>query len=551
MPFTTINGVTGLDNVQPLYDREAPWKIWALFEIWMGGTGGHKFIPKVKDYVVDTDTNVWYIVDHLDPVTMIPTLRELFKNNVSTNFSATDLLFGIGNPVETFRVYIDKRTFPYNTMVDSRVIIPGSASISAKLYRYVNNEPIPISKIYDANGQFISENIPLELVRSDSHETVLSKSILPFHVSEDLEDNEVVLVVAFNAAGTPTYKRQLVVENTSFLRGTDNNRKYVSHISMKCPFLNDSAPNQIDFPLNIPTNAINAIGVVHYSDGSTFENPVDGNLFQLWGLDKYISSIEGRPVPLVLSYQLRQGESAEAGVGLEARGVTALYTIKTVNPNNSYSVKLFCYPEWVSPVDGYRLRWFLYSLDRNNYIDVTPYVQFDPNHGVFNPLGFGYAQSKVVSINLRDIGPGYKPFVHVQGVVINLFGAPNQSATPWTVGEVQSGVMYGRQLHLDRISGRTYSVKNGINDQVTWLNRLYYETVPIIDNAVEVTPPRPTHFTLIANNVALGEFSINDWDKPIAVGVDIPLYSTVYLRFVRRVGDQVMELSMAGLTTLY
>ena len=74
MPFTTINGITGLDGVQPLYDREAPWKIWALFEIWMGGTGGHKFIPKVKDYVVDTDTNVWYIVDHLDPVTMIPTL---------------------------------------------------------------------------------------------------------------------------------------------------------------------------------------------------------------------------------------------------------------------------------------------------------------------------------------------------------------------------------------------------------------------------------------------------------------------------------------------
>ena len=547
MTSVYIDGVVGLDSVQPLYDREAPWKEWALHEIWTGGVGAHKFIPKVRDYVRDLDTNVQYIVDHLDPVTMIPTLRQVYANNVPYEFSKTDILFGTNSPVETFRVYIDKRTLPYNTSVDARVFIPGSASQYGKLYKYVSGELIPISKIYSATGQFLTENVPLELVRADSHETNLTKCVLPFHTTEDLDDNEVVLFIAFNSAGTVTFKRQLIVENTTFVRGTDNNRKYVSHISLKTPFLSTSIPNQIDFPLNIPVNALNMTGVVHYSDGSTFEAPVDGNVFKIFGLDKYISTIEAKAIPLVLSYQLRGGESAEAGVGLEANGVTAGYHLKTINTNNSYSVKLFGYPEWVSQVDGYKMRWFIYSLDRDSYHDVTNLVRFDANRGAFNPVGYGYAQNKSVSINLRDISQSYKPFIHTQPVVISLFGEPNFGATPWTVGEAQTNILYGRQLSFERVSGRVFSVKNHFNNREDWLQALYYNTGPMVDSVIEIKPPLPTHFSVIYEGSELGEFSINNWDNDIAVPITIPLYSNVYIRFLRRVGDQVLELSMAGL----
>jgi hypothetical protein len=40
-------GIAGSDGVVPVYDPEAPWKMWAKGEIWDGTVGKSRYVPKV------------------------------------------------------------------------------------------------------------------------------------------------------------------------------------------------------------------------------------------------------------------------------------------------------------------------------------------------------------------------------------------------------------------------------------------------------------------------------------------------------------------------
>jgi hypothetical protein len=238
-------------------------------------------------------------------------------------------------------------------------------------------------------------------------------------------DGEIVTAVVYSDTGHVVSKRQLLVENTSFIRSLNVSQKYVSHISLECPFLSQSVDNTIEFPLNVPLNALNMMGVVHYSDGSTLKLPVNGSKFTMHGVDQYVSSIVGQRVDLVLSYALSDNEVAYANTNVNGRYVTEAYFLLTTNPNNSYSIKLFGYPYFIDENNGYQMRWWLFNLDRNISFEVTPFVRFSENTGPYDPKGYGYLQRKSVSLNLRDVSAAFKPFIHTQLVDIvdsNWFG---------------------------------------------------------------------------------------------------------------------------------
>lgn len=547
-----IHGVVGTDGNVPIYQPDARWCIWGFHEIYNGTAGLNKYIPKINDYIIDFANYTTFIVDALDPVTLIPTIREIRPANMSYMFNETDILFGVGpgTQADTYRAYLDKSVTPYVLAIDARLKVAGSMCSYAKIFKtsILDNTGVVISKIFDNSGNFISNNVPLELVAIDSHINYSIRTVKVCNTTENLSDGEIVTVVFYSDTGHVVSKRQLLIENTSFIRSVNASEKYVSHISLDSPFMSATIENRIEFPLNIPLNSLNLMGIVHYSDGSSLKLPVDGNKFRIHGLDQYVSTIIGQKINLVLSYVLASNETAYAGVSTDGNYINEAYSLVTINPNNSYAIKLYGYPVWVDSATGYLMNWYLFNMERNVYFDVTPYVSFNPNTGAYNPKAYGILQRKNISINLRDISLAFKSFVHTQLIDIVLNGVPDGVATPWTVSHesVSLRPSYGEELFAKKISTTTINVSSNILTYAEWLEKVYKHTYPILLPNIELTPLEPTHFIIKYENTSI-ERPMSDWNANINLGVSIVDYKTLFIRFIKRTSTDDLQLSISAM----
>lgn len=541
VPVGTVDGQPAI-----ISEPSARWCWWGLHEIFLGEVGENKYVPKQKDYVMDTATYTAYRVDAIDPVTYIPTLVRINPGNADYVFSETDVLFGVGpgTQADTYRVYVDKSKTPFTMAVDTRLRIAGTMSHYCKIFRgsVVDTENGKvISRVYDSNGQFLSENIPLELAAIDSHTNYSIKIVATCSTLENMPDGEIVTAVIYRSDGVVVSKRQLMVENTSFIRDLNVSKKYVTGISLESPFLSPTIENQIDFPLNVPKNAMNLMGVVAYSDGSTLKLPVDGTKFTMFGLSGFLSDIVGRRSKLTLHYALSPSEASFASTDEP-------YDIEIVDPNNSYTVKLFGYPFWIDSANGYQMRWLLLNLDRNIVFDVTGKVIFNDNTGPFDPKGYGYTQQKSVSINLKDVSGAFKPFIHTQLVEIVLMREPDNVHTPWMVGTEASSTRpsYGEGMFAKKVSDTSLNLSSGLTDYATWKQKAYLQTYPLVNLASETAPVDPTHFTVTLNGVST-TYPISDWNVDINVGNTIPVYGTISIQFLKRVGSSDLILSASAM----
>ena len=549
--MSTSHGVIGTDGIQPVYDPDGLWKWWGYHEIYTGTVGQGKYVPKVNDYVVDPGNFTVYIVDHLDPVTLIPTLREV-RVQTSGAFTETDLLIGVGpgTQSDTYRVYYDKSVYPYKLQVDTRLKVAGTMTRYCKIFKGsdLGGSGTVISKVYDSSGNFVSENVALELAAIDSHDNHSIKIVAVCHTTEELADGEIVTAVFYSDTGHVVSKRQLLIENTTFIRSINVSTKYVTHISLESPFLSVADDHLLEWPLNINMNALNLMAKVHYSNGESIRLPVDGTKFSMDGLDHHLSSIVGQRADLSLRYSLSPNEVAYASVGVDTYAVTEPYSIVTVNANMSYELKLYVYPEWVGMEAGYRLRWWLLNLDRNVAFDATPYVSIDPLFGAYDPKAYGYLQKKQVSVNLRDVSAAFKNFRHTQIVDISLMSPPDPIVTSWTVSHESHSTRpaYGIDVFAKRVYSTTLNVSSGFTDKEDWMEHVFYRTYPLINNTRELRPPEPTHFVVMLGGTEQ-EFAIEDWNKDIITAMALTPYSIVYLKFIKKTPTGNLILSVSGM----
>lgn len=546
------NTVVGTDGSVPVYEPSGRWCWWSIKELYFGGIAENMFVPKKNDYVLDPETFTTFIVDDIDVVTLIPTLREIRPANMSFSLSQTDVLFGVGpgTQADTYRAYLNTTTMPHTLAVDARLKIAGTMCSYVKIFKgaIIDQGGHVISKMFDGSNNFVSENVPLELAALDTFTNHSIKIVPTCYCTEEIDDGEIVTVVAYSDSGHVVSKRQLLIENTSFIRGMNTAQKYITHISLTSPFLSPMADKTIDYPLNVPLNALNLMGTVHYSTGETLTLPVDGTKFRMFGLEQYTSSIVGQKLDLVLSYALADNETSYAGIGSNGNHINEPYNLMTVNPNNSYTVKLFGYPFWRDSANGYQMRFWMLNLDRNVFFEVTNFVNFSENTGAFDPKGYGYMQRKSVNINLRDVSGVFKPFVHTQTIEVVLNGEPQTDSTSWTVShESNSGrLMYGHEIFAKKKAVKTINLKSDILEFEEWRDRVYKSTYPLVNPNTEVTPLVPTHF-LLTYEGATTEYSINSWASDIVLAADIVVTKTVAIRFIKRTASGDLQLAVSAM----
>jgi hypothetical protein len=560
MPTLPTNApIVGTDNISPIYNPLGRWQIWNINEIYLGTIGSNKYVPKVNDvvYEVSGRSIVQYIVHSIDPVTFIAELIQQDTTNQTQPFSADDILFGVGpgTQSDTYRVYIDKSVTPYRLSVDRRLFVGGSTCQYCKLFKGANtsNSGIVISGTYDQNGILVSENLPLQTVATTTLNNSAIKVVATGFTRSDLLDGELVTAVLYDSNGFVISKRQLLVENTGFIRGTDSQKKYVSSIALETPFLSTVNNKLIQYPINVPLNSMNLIGIVNYSDGSFTRIAVDGNKFSIFGLDAYSATAVGQTSDLVLKYKLDQNEEAlNVHIGSDTF-ISETYQIVTVTSNGHYAVRAYPYPVWVDDITGYSLKWYIYDLDRTISYEVTPNVLIA--NSTFNPTLYGVKQTLNISINLRTINGNYNNFNHVQSVDITLnkpgTGRPIMDEIPnWLVNSLSgSGNIYGTNVYstYERNTQTEWLLRIAPKfiTQMEWLDAIYKDTNPMFDSNLELGPLDPTHFIVTINSINF-EFPISQWNQKLSINQPITNNSTIVIKFIRRSVQRDLQLSIAS-----
>lgn len=556
----SLGGVVGTDNIAPIYNPYDRWQVWNMSEVYLGTIGQGKFVPKIDDVVFEIDGNsiIRYIVRDINPTTMVATLQQ--ESPVQADpLTPEDIIFGIGvsTPSETYRVYIDKSVNPYTLSVDARNKVYGSMTNYCKIFKGVDtsNGGIVISRMYDTNNNFLGENIPLELAAYDNITNHSIKVVAPAYTNADLQDGEVVTAVVYNAQGGVVSRRQMLVVNSAFIRSPDASKKYVTNISLKSPFLSSTTDRLIEYPINVPLNGLNLVGRVTYSDGSYQEYPVDGTRFSIFGFDGYLATIVGQRINLVLKYNLQPNELSYDLTSGNPAQISVEYQAVTLNVDGSYNLKLFGYPVWIDDVNGYRLEWFLYNLDRNIKYNVTPYVVINTDYRPFNPTLYGTVQRLNVSINIQNANGAFKSYIHAQVIDIVLNKRGVERGNNWTVGyspdqTPRYGVDTYATAHFLNTNQWRIRLDAGAANFDTWLERVYSRTEPLFDNAVEVAPVVPNWFSLTVGATTV-EYPIAQWNSEFIFNGTVQNNSTVYVRFFKRTNETDLELAMAGMITYY
>jgi hypothetical protein len=412
-----------------------------------------------------------------------------------------------------------------------------------------------ISRVYDTSGNIVSENIPLELVANEKLNNAAIKAIGSAHTTVDLRDGELVTAVIYDDNGHVVSKRQLLVENTAFIRPTDANARYIVGISMRSPFISSADPKTIRYPLNVPLEGLNLTGVVHFSNGDTAEYPVDGTRFKLMGFDEYVATQVGQTLYPVLKYALGQNEFNYVGMVGGDGHIAEYYTAVTLKADGTYGVKLYPSLVWVDPIVGYRLKWWLYNLNRDIVYDVTSYVRINASYSAYDPVAYGVLQRLSVSINLRDVNPTYRSYVHTQTVSIVIERQGTERTTNWTLGYTpDQSPRYGVDVFMatQKLAANNFKLRVDCKQttQAAWLAKLYYSTKPLFDPSKELGPLEPTHFAIVIGATRT-EYALSDWNATLTWVQNVPDYSTAHIQFIRKSGGVDLNLAVAGLPVYY
>lgn len=529
------------------------FNMWHISEIYTG-TGTGEYVPNVGDGIIDWDAGIYRVTD-VDVTTGLSTKEAWQAPSDNNTADDVDIILGTGpgEQSESFRVFIDTSTLPYTLAVSSFLNVYGSKNTHVKLFKGtdISSTGEIISAYYDTNGTFLGENIPLEGVPYGSSTSNTVKVPMVAACSQTLEDNDVVTIVAYTATGKATCSAKLLVSNTAFIRSADASLRYITDIAIKSTYLSATDPTVLEYPINVPISTVNVRGVVTYSDGSSTEHAIDGDKFALFGLDNYIATVLGQRSPLVLSYKLSADEYCyNIATGKNGR-ITKPYYASSVKVSGTYAVKLFVFPVWVSAIQGYRLEYYMYSLDRDEVYYATPYVVYGATSGTFEPLTYGVAQTLNVQIDLSRVNGKFNQYRHAQTFTITLLKPGTENLDNWMIEWSQgNGTKYGVGLAAEitavNVNQYTLDISCNMNSEEEWLRNVYNYAEPIYDSSTEAEPPVPNYMVIVYGNTRV-EKPISVWNSAMTMTSGLAQGKNVYIEFIKRTPVTDLKVGIAAL----
>lgn len=557
--------IVGTDGIAPTFNPTARWTIWELSEVYVGGIGNNMYVPKINDYVVDAPSATFYIVTDLNLANYIPVLQQIEPAALPPILKYQNTLVNPSIPdvVNPYRLYFNSNTSPYTINVDSSLIILNTVANSVKLIYGTNviTNPQVLSVSLDNEGNIVSDSIPLVGISFNETANVYNKSIPTAYTNQLLQDGDIVTVLVYDAAGQVISKQALTVVVTDGYIGQSNPVKLISGLTLESPYISNTQPNTITLPSNIGISSVNLLGVVQYNDGTSVTHNVnDGGPFKVYGLDQVLKSNMLGSVPIVLQYSLQPEESAVTSQSYNGKTVSENFTLELVSPNYDYQFQIYPIPVWNGT--AFVTKWFLLSMSRNVFNEVTDLVTYSNGTG-FNGSLFNTPQPLEVSLNLGSVNPAFN------GLNVNQFSEinfSNPAIGPSTIYQISTNTAVSTSPYGANLRAKSLNTSNNILDitcqytQVSdWLNALYFANDPVTNPQLETTPPTPTHFDIFYNpnnitsaNLISGgmfkRFQLGQWNCKVQPTTQIlPLNGTIMIRFLLISSNQVSILSVSPL----
>lgn len=198
------------------------------------------------------------------------------------------------------------------------------------------------------------------------------------------------------------------------------------------------------------------------------------------------------------------------------------------------------------------MEYYLYNLNRDLVVPVTPWVQLAAGSPAFEPTLYATAQNYTVTLNLHDINPMYESYNHVQPFTVALNNQGSSLTVPnWTVGYIPNqNPRYGTdsvaEMHL--VSGSTWEVNIdcGQPSKEAWIQKLYYAVHPLFDPSTELQAPAPTHVELVFANFST-EITVEQWNATLTLPNDLAQGQVLGLRWIRRTVGGDLQLAFSAL----
>lgn len=547
-----------MEGIVPIVDPNRGYREWLISEVYTGQAGVGAYVPNPDDSVRDWKRGTFRVLS----VDYSTGLSELipFYNPSDNEYSKDDLLLGIGPgpDYESWRLLIDTSVIPHRMKVEDRNHTYGELTHYYRVFLGTLTEGANarvISANYDASGQYIGDTLPMEIAASTDVANRTIRYPVGGYTNDKLQNGTVVTLVVYAADGIVVSYNKMLVVNTSFIRRFELGQKYIESISLESPFLTDVEASTIEAPINLPISALTLSARIHYSDGSYSTKQVNNGKVRLYGLDNYIATIAGERAGLTLTYMLDDNETA---INVENPGdkhIGKKYWIRTTDVVGSYSVKLFVVPKWADAISGWRLEYYLFTLDRGDMYYVTPFVEPAANAPAFKPLEYGVTQNLVVSVDMDKVDARLKPYRHVQAFSIALMANGVEDRTPYlisyTPGQTpEYGLDISARLTLHSIGDWTLKLDQGKTTLVEWLNVVYYPTHPLYNPQTESGPMMPTHFVVNINGIRY-EYPIADWNRSLTSETGGVVGSPVIIEWVAKTTTSTLKLGCSGLKIVH
>lgn len=536
-------------------DPDRSFSVWNIKDIYNGTLATGVYVPNVDDLVVDYDEG-WFRVIAVDQTTGLSTLSKWEPPKSANQINTDDLLLGAGPGVvaESYRAYLDTSVMPHTLACDSRLHLYGTQAGYIKIFKGTNIgvDGDVISAYFDQGGNFLGENIPLELVAMPDQNNTAIKAPMVGYTLREFVDGELVTAVVYSDDGQTLSIAKLLIKNTAFVRTTDASMKYIQAIDLESPFISPSNPNLIQYPINMPVASLNLMGVVTYSDGSKIRMPVDGTKFQIFGLDNYIATIQGQQLPVALVYNLSDNEFNYMANPSGPKTISKEYQATTMEADGAYSVKLFAYPIWVDELHGYRLESWLYNLDRQRVYNVTNYVQAAQGSRAFDPVTYGSIQHIALAVDMNRVDPAYARYRHAQTFDVTLLTeGSEQLVDNWTVGFSPSqDPPYGRAMEAKAKMVNQNLWQMRIDNLETvfdrWLDKTYYATQPLFDANSENKAPAPNYFAIVFDTYRV-EFPISQWNQILELPQAPIEGRPIFIQWIKRSNQNDLQLGISAM----
>ncbi len=554
-----------LNSITPVIDHERRNTTWYKPDIYTGQLGHEgRYVPNVNDLAYDYETGYWRCI-HVDYNTGFSTLVPWNFGAISGGISNTDVIIGGGPGIgsEHYRIYVNTKVVPYEFSIDVRLRLYGSEASYIKVFREGDVTGDAISAEFNSAGALVSENIKLETVAIPNTTVTAIKTPKQGHLTEKVENGEVLSVAVYSNSGAVLSIFKLVVVNTNFVRTIDTGRKLITDVSLISPYINTTDRTLIEYPANMTLDSAGLYARVTYNDGTTERRAVSSSevknaKVQLHGTQNYVISQIGQTVPVVLSYRLAKDEFSNNVKEVNGeRFINKSYRLVTKDSDAMYDVKLFIVPTWNRSNNQWDLQYWLGNLNRDFLYNVTKHIEYVSNKPKFDgsSKSWGKAQQLTVALNLDNVNNSYNYYRHVTDFTITLHQAGSNPAN-----RAYYTLNYDNDSTVDNVTVATakrkstnqyeLDISGGRKVAKDWLQEVYFATDPLRYPYMEAEAPTPTHVKIMIGDNYNVELPIREAVLPINATITEYLVHgyLVRLEFLFVNNSKRMLLGTTGLT---